>query len=87
MVMPPTPAATGVIVVGLLSGASARSALDVDFARLVHPILTEHCFSYHGPEEVARGAHLRLDREESGTKGAGRIPRRPPPAPGGMPRG
>ncbi|MEM8711355.1 MAG: DUF1553 domain-containing protein [Planctomycetota bacterium] len=34
---------------------------DVDFARDVRPILTEHCTACHGPDAAARKADLRLD--------------------------
>ncbi len=41
-----------------------ESADVVDFMRLVRPILSKHCLSCHGPDEVAREAGLRLDTSE-----------------------
>ena len=35
----------------------------VDFASQVRPILAEHCFACHGPDEAVREAELRLDLE------------------------
>jgi hypothetical protein len=36
----------------------------VNFAREVRPILSEHCFTCHGPDDAKRKAHLRLDSKE-----------------------
>lgn len=46
-------------VMGLLAGASLRA--ESDFNRDVRPILSDKCFSCHGPDEKHRKAKLRLD--------------------------
>jgi hypothetical protein len=63
-----------IILLGLLSmmAAPARggsptkaAAVKLDFARDVRPILANHCWACHGPDETSRAAGLRLDRRES----------------------
>jgi len=44
-----------------LSAASGPAIAKVDFTQDVRPILANHCFKCHGPDEGARKAKLRLD--------------------------
>ena len=44
-------------------GGEARSR-PVNFSRDVRPILSDHCFACHGPDDRARKADLRLDTKE-----------------------
>lgn len=51
----------------LLSGTAEGAGSPVDFAREVRPILMEHCFPCHGPNDESRKAGLRLVEFESAT--------------------
>lgn len=44
---------------------SGRSESKIGFNDQIRPILSEHCFSCHGPDSASRKAELRLDQRES----------------------
>ena len=44
--------------------AASAPVATVDFNRDVLPVLSEHCFQCHGPDEKARETKLRLDTRE-----------------------
>jgi len=56
------------MVVGLPAVAAQRNVAKIDFNREVRPILSDHCYACHGPDENKRKAGLRLDRPEEALK-------------------
>jgi hypothetical protein len=64
-------------VVALLVFAVAVRAADLDFNRDVWPILSDKCFSCHGPDEKHRRAKLRLDVEKDALASGVIVPGKP----------
>jgi hypothetical protein len=58
----------------LLLVAPAVRAADIDFNRDVRPILSNNCFTCHGPDEKERKGKLRLDTFDGATKGTAVVP-------------
>ena len=50
------------------SAADESSAAKVEFNRDIQPILSDNCFTCHGPDSASREAGLRLDLRESATE-------------------
>ena len=63
--------ACGLVAATRLAAADAAKAGAIDFARQIRPILSDNCFSCHGPDEQARKSKLRLDVKE-GAMAAGK---------------
>jgi hypothetical protein len=52
------------------ASAASKAAAPIDFNREIRPILSENCFTCHGPDENKRKAKLRLDVKEDALKPA-----------------
>lgn len=46
-------------------GPAAKPVATIDFTRQVRPILSDNCFTCHGPDEKQRKARFRLDLKEA----------------------
>src|SRR5438105_3850367 len=40
---------------------AGKAAIPVNYLKQIRPILAQHCFGCHGPDEAARKGKLRLD--------------------------
>ena len=49
----------------LCSAGTASGERPLDFGHDVRPLLSDHCYQCHGPDDKARSSELRLDKRES----------------------
>lgn len=64
------PSALPCLAAAFTSAASLAAAAAPDFQREVRPILSNHCFQCHGPDEEGRKGGLRLDVRDDALKPA-----------------
>ena len=58
------------LILFFCAAASCAAAEPLSYSRDVQPILSDHCFTCHGPDEDSRKAKLRLDRREDAIRDA-----------------
>ena len=56
-----------------LAAEDVTTAAEPDFVRDVLPILSNHCWSCHGPDAASRQADLRLDRRANALQTHGSV--------------
>ena len=49
----------------ITSHAQVPAESQIDYQRDIRPLLSDHCYDCHGPDEKARKGKLRLDRPEN----------------------
>ena len=49
----------------MIASTATAAASNIDFAREIRPILSDHCFTCHGPDANKRKGDLRLDLKDS----------------------
>ncbi|MCC6233807.1 MAG: PSD1 domain-containing protein [Verrucomicrobiales bacterium] len=60
--------AVWLVLLGRLANGATGAEPAISYNREVRSVLSEHCFACHGPDEKARKAGLRLDRETDARK-------------------
>jgi uncharacterized protein DUF1553/uncharacterized protein DUF1549/cytochrome c len=58
------------LVTHAMAAEGRKSKSTIDFNRDIRPILSDHCFACHGPDDKARKAKLRFDVKEEAFKPA-----------------
>jgi mono/diheme cytochrome c family protein len=58
----------------IAAGSAARAGDGLEYNRDIRPILSENCFSCHGPDSAARKGGLRLDQREAAIEKAAIAP-------------
>src|SRR5438552_18398120 len=66
-----------VLLLGLMTGGTARGSDKVEYNRDIRPILMENCFACHGADSAARKAGLRLDQRDVAIEKEAIVPGQP----------
>jgi mono/diheme cytochrome c family protein len=73
--------AGAVVLAGTALPTAGAAAASVGFVREVRPLLSDRCFSCHGPDGQRRKAGLRLDERAAAVKQGAIVPGRPDEVP------